>query len=125
MRGYVYFAFGFEAINSAADRQTVMARVLNWLAVGQPPKLYLPLVFAQPSAATAFWADRYVLGIGECTTLHWSVADAQAVYLDGAGVPAQGSQAVCPAETHWYILRVERANLTVEYLVTISVDFDG
>jgi len=28
----VYFAFGFEAINSAADRATVMERVLNWLA---------------------------------------------------------------------------------------------
>jgi hypothetical protein len=28
----VYFAFGFEAINAAADRQAVMARVLNYLA---------------------------------------------------------------------------------------------
>ena len=27
----VYFAFGFEAINSAADRATVMQRVLSWL----------------------------------------------------------------------------------------------
>ena len=26
----VYFAFGFEAINSAADRQLVMERVLDW-----------------------------------------------------------------------------------------------
>jgi len=30
----VYFAFGFEAINGAADRATVMGRVLNWL---RPP----------------------------------------------------------------------------------------
>jgi len=29
----VYFAFGFEAINSAADRATVMTRVLDWLGV--------------------------------------------------------------------------------------------
>jgi hypothetical protein len=28
----VYFAFGFEAINNAADRALVMARVINWLA---------------------------------------------------------------------------------------------
>ena len=28
----VYFAFGFEAINSAADRATVMGNVLDWLA---------------------------------------------------------------------------------------------
>ena len=40
----VYFAFGFEAINSAADRQVVMERVLNWLKVNLPVKLYLPLI---------------------------------------------------------------------------------
>ena len=40
----VYFAFGFEAINSAADRQVVMERVLNWLKVNPPVKLYLPLI---------------------------------------------------------------------------------
>jgi subtilisin-like proprotein convertase family protein len=28
----VYFAFGFEAINSAADRSTVMDRVMTWLS---------------------------------------------------------------------------------------------
>ena len=40
----VYFAFGFEAINSAADRQVVMERVLNWLKINPPVKLYLPLI---------------------------------------------------------------------------------
>ncbi len=29
----VYFSFGFEAINSAADRNTTMERVLDWLGV--------------------------------------------------------------------------------------------
>jgi hypothetical protein len=28
----VYFAFGFEAINSATDRNTVMDRVIGWLS---------------------------------------------------------------------------------------------
>ena len=43
----VYFAFGFEAINSATDRNAVMERVLNWLKPTQR-RLYLPLIFAQP-----------------------------------------------------------------------------
>ncbi len=30
----VYFAFGFEAINSSADRAEVMSRVLDWLSEG-------------------------------------------------------------------------------------------
>ena len=38
----------------------------------------------------SFWADRYLLGPGECTTLHWSVADAQAVYLDEDGSAGAG-----------------------------------
>jgi len=33
----VYFAFGFEGINAATDRQTVMSRVLSWLENADPP----------------------------------------------------------------------------------------
>jgi subtilisin family serine protease len=33
----VYFSFGFEAINAAASRATVMQNVLNWLEGGAPP----------------------------------------------------------------------------------------
>ncbi len=33
----VYFSFGFEAINSAASRNTVMGSVLNWLKGGVSP----------------------------------------------------------------------------------------
>ena len=116
----VHFAFGFEAINSATDRQVVMERVLNWLKPLQP-SLYLPLVLAQPAAAGTFWADRYQLGPGECTTLHWSVTDAQAVHLDGVGVPAQGSRVVCPTVTTAYVLRVIRASVTLDYRLMITV----
>ena len=36
----VYFAFGFEAINSTADRETVMEKVLTWLdVIPEPPSL--------------------------------------------------------------------------------------
>jgi len=35
----VFFSFGFEAINNAGDRLTVMERVLNWLRGGIPPTI--------------------------------------------------------------------------------------
>ena len=116
----VYFAFGFEAINSAADRQVVMERVLNWLKPLQP-SLYLPLVLAQPAAAGTFWADRYQLRPGECTTLHWSVANVQAVFLDDVPVTGQGTRVVCPTVATAYVLRVIRASVTVDYRLMITV----
>jgi uncharacterized Zn-binding protein involved in type VI secretion len=36
--------------------------------------------------------------LGECTTLHWSVQNAQEVRLDGERVPVEGSRKVCPQE---------------------------
>ena len=42
----VYFAFGFEAINNAVDRNTVMERVLNWLPFSSS-RLYLPLIIEE------------------------------------------------------------------------------
>ena len=116
----VYFAFGFEAINSAADRQVVMERVLNWLKPLQP-SLYLPLVIAQLPAADSFWADRYQLRPGECTTLHWSVTNVRAVYLNDMGVAAEGTRQVCPVQTTTYVLRAERESGTQVYRLTITV----
>jgi hypothetical protein len=121
----VYFAFGFEAINRAADRQEVMARVLDWLTVGEAPKVYLPLIISQSSAADAFWADLYQLEPGACTTLHWSVTNAQAVYLNDEGVTGLGSRVVCPAATTTYVLRVVRAGGTAEHQLTITVADGG
>lgn len=41
----VYFSFGFEAINSAQDREAVMGRVISWLKAGRfKHAAYLPLV---------------------------------------------------------------------------------
>jgi hypothetical protein len=40
----VYFAFGFEAINNAVDRATVMERVLAWLQVSSSRRIHLPLI---------------------------------------------------------------------------------
>jgi hypothetical protein len=69
-----------------------------------------------------FWADRYLLAPGECTAVHWSVAGAVAVFLDGVPVTGQGTRQVCPANTTTYALRVVRPSGTAEYSVTIVVD---
>ena len=79
------------------------------------------MFFAQPSTSDSFWADRYRLDPGECTSLHWSVTNALAVYLNDMGVPGQGTQQVCPATTTTYVLRVVRANATWKYQRTIAV----
>ena len=119
----VYFAFGFEAINRAADRQAVIGRVLNWLGVKPLTSFYVPLILAQLSTADTFWADRDQLAYGECTTLHWSVSltDTLAVFLEDEGVAGQGVREVCPAATTSYVLRVERVGRTQVYPLTIVV----
>lgn len=118
----VYFAFGFEAINNAVDRTAVMGEVLDWLEVTPMSKVYLPLVFAAHSTTDSFWADDYRLELGECTTLHWSVINVLAVYLNDTGVTGQGARQVCPEQTTPYVLRVERASGTQEYRLTIFVE---
>ncbi len=56
-----------------------------------------------------FWSEQYSMAGGDCTYLHWSVHDVQAVYLtaDGVeeGVAGVGSREVCPTQTHYFILR--------------------
>jgi len=37
----VYFAFGFEAINSTADRSDLMHKIINWLDI-EPPDVWVP-----------------------------------------------------------------------------------
>lgn len=51
----VYFAFGFEGINSANDRQTVMGQVLSWLESADPPPTPTPTAtpFTPTSTPTA------------------------------------------------------------------------
>ena len=115
----VFFAFGFEAINSAADRTAVMARVLDWLRVSATNTLYLPLVVA--ASGDSFWADETRLALGYCTSIHWAATGAQAVYLNGEGVPGQGTRQVCPMETTTYVLTVVRATATRELPLTIEV----
>ncbi|MGQ9568412.1 MAG: sialidase family protein [Anaerolineae bacterium] len=46
----VYLAFGFEAISTGADRQTVMDRVLRWFALTPPSPTATPTPTATPIA---------------------------------------------------------------------------
>lgn len=70
-------------------------------------KIFMPLVQI-PGAQVRFWADRYTLQAGGCTTLHWATQYAKSVFLDGAGVAASGTQQACPtAAVQFYTLEVE------------------
>ena len=73
-----------------------------------PHRLFLPVVYTQVSGPlqpqVTFYAGRYSLPTGGCATLTWRAQGATAVYLDGASVPAQGSQQVCPFATQFYSL---------------------
>lgn len=71
-------------------------------------KLFLPLIHtpAGPPAVVRFWAERYALPEGGCTTLHWRAEQVQAVYLDGEGVTGEGTRVVCPLATQFYTLEV-------------------
>lgn len=79
-------------------------------------RIFMPAVFTVapgPALATIpFWAEQYTLSAGTCTTLRWRTENAKAVYLDGNGVPASGSQQVCPTNNQFYILEIVRSDDT-------------
>jgi hypothetical protein len=83
---------------------------------------YLPVVFAQPHGPAPIWADRYFLPPGGCATVYWQVENALEVYLNGEGVPGQGSRIVCPVTSSKYVLSVTWSDGTkCEYVVAITV----
>lgn len=68
-----------------------------------------------------FWADEECLLNAACTTLHWQVDDAEAVYLNGEGVPAYGDTLACPpGATGEYTLVAVRGTQRVERSITLS-----
>jgi hypothetical protein len=76
---------------------------------------------APPSVTINFWADSTNLTAGNCTTLHWDVEHATAVYLNGAGVAGHATQQVCPPSTATYTLHVEYAGGATDRQITINV----
>jgi hypothetical protein len=67
-------------------------------------------VVGQPPPSISFTVDDPAISQGQCTTLRWSVANAQSVYLrDGPNenlVGPNGPVQICPAATNTYVLRV-------------------
>lgn len=69
---------------------------------------------ATPKAGIDFWADRTTIYTGQCVTISWQVANVNAVFFEGEGVPGTGRDKVCPSQTKVYDLRVEKRDGSVE-----------
>jgi hypothetical protein len=70
----------------------------------------------------SFWVDRERISAGECTTLHWDVENAFAIYLNDEGMTGHGARSVCPSLTSRYSLRVEWLGGTSRREITIEVE---
>ena len=65
----VYLAFGFEAVNTQADRDTLMSRCLDWLGNGTWPDTRPPIVMdVSPNGGEEF-------ATGENVTITWTADD--------------------------------------------------
>ncbi|MGQ9490876.1 MAG: hypothetical protein ACUVR4_11275 [Anaerolineae bacterium] len=89
------------------------------------PTATVPVATATPPWNRMFWADRYVLTPGECTTLHWQVENVLAVFLDGQGVAGRDTREVCPTQTTNYTLGIKSVAGTQEVNVLITVTAAG
>jgi hypothetical protein len=74
-----------------------------------------------PPVEVSFWADQKSISADKCTTLHWDVEHATAVFLDGGGITGHGTKQVCPTKKTTYVLHVEAPGGNVDKSVTITV----
>lgn len=79
----------------------------------------------RPANAAPFWADRYVLRPGECTSLHWQVENVISVFLDGVSVTGAETRQVCPAQTTNYTLQIISGAGTRYINLPITVSSNG
>ncbi len=79
----------------------------------------------RPSWASVFWADRYIIAPGECTTLHWNVENVISVYLDEKAVTGDETRQVCPTATTTYTLSVTSTSGQQSYHLPVSVQEEG
>lgn len=101
-----------------------------------PPVIIVPTAAPTPNPPPAtpmpeisFGADRTTINQGECTTLRWSVANIQAVWVYPLGEQferfprtGQGTEQVCPTQTTTYEMRVlQRDGSVIFRQVTINV----
>jgi hypothetical protein len=68
-----------------------------------------------------FTADPEHILAGQCSTLSWSVDNAEIVVLDGEGVRPDDARYLCLSESHTYELQVLNAAGEYTYEVTIQV----
>ncbi len=77
---------------------------------------------ALPAATITFYADATTLTQGQCTMIHWQVANVSQVALDNVTVNPSGSKQDCPSQTTSHTLRfitLDRQNL--QRALTINV----
>ena len=92
----VYLAFGFEAIDNAADRRTCLHRSIQWLLTGQsdvddaPPTLR-PFLASSPNPATQSASLRFTLPQAGQTSLRLYGADGRLVRTLAQGPLAAGN----------------------------------
>ncbi len=91
------------------------------------PPTYTPSPTPTPTPtlppAISLTADRTEVGEGECTSIRWNVANAEAVTFEGDTVAAQGSQEVCPEIDTEYTLGWTHANgLSDSAVISILIE---
>ena len=74
-----------------------------------------------PPVQISFWADQTNLQSGECTSIHWSVQNANSIFFNGNSVGSNGAQNVCPSVSTTYTLDVNSASGNTQRSVTITV----
>jgi CSLREA domain-containing protein len=84
-----------------------------------PPEEPLP----EDPLSMDFYDDGDYLILGQCTTLHWEVLNAEAVMLNFNPVDPQGHEYVCPQSTTTYILLAWNLNQQAQEAITIEVDY--
>lgn len=123
--------------NAPNGRGWVSAGFVDAFNTGALPVLAGPPLPATPTPVPTpalpslnFWADRTTINQGECTTLRWSVANIQAVWVYEAGQDWQrfpatgdGSRQVCPMQTTTYEMRVQLRDNSIQTLqVRVNVN---
>jgi hypothetical protein len=81
-----------------------------------------PTATPEPSPPVVeFTADPDHILAGQCSTLSWSVENAEIVALDGEGVRPEDARYLCPSQTHTYELTVLNGSGDYSYELTIEV----
>lgn len=97
-----------------------------WVAINVPgAPTPTPPPTQTPSPSIQFSANPQEIQQGQCSTLSWSTANVQAVFLypqgqdwRNNGVAGEGTRSVCPATTTTYELRVVKTDGNVEIRTT-------